>query len=491
MEQRQLLFSSASTLARQIRERSVTSTEVVTAFFDQIGRFNGQFNALVTLNRDEAMARAAQADRAIAEGRNLGRLHGVPVTIKDNYRTRGLLTTSGDERLRHFIPDHDAEIVRLLREEGAIILGKTNLSVLAMDMQTDNPLFGRTVNPWDITRTPGGSSGGCATALATGMTPLSFGNDLAGSIRIPGSFCGVYGFKPTYGVVPLHGVQMEPRDPVDGIRALACAGPLARSIDDLELALEVIASGTETFRRVVPLPPPNGVPDGRPLRIAWTDGFGDVPVDDRIREGIRGFVDRLANAGIIVEKRVPELDFYQTWTTWGSLVGMQGNYRVSNLSRWIGSKVTASALKEVPMHQNIVRPTSVEKYMLACERQDECITVMENFMKGYDAFICPVSATIAFRHHAPSKRYGNFSVYDKPLQVNGRALHYYMATQAYTIPFSFTESPVLAMPVALCNDGLPIGVQVVGRRYRDRDLLAFGKLLDQHREPFSYPLAGV
>ncbi len=400
-------------------------------------------------------------------------------------------TTSGYEGLKEFVPDNDAEIVRLVKAAGAVVLGKTNLSVLAMDMQTDNPVFGRTDNPWDPSRTPGGSSGGCATALVTGMSPLSFGNDLAGSIRLPSSFCGVYGFKPTYGVVPLRGVQMDPADQVNGIRALACSGPLARSIEDLELALEVIASGTESFSRVVPLPPATGNIEGRKVRIAWCESFAGVPVDGRIRSAIRNFVAKLEQAGISVEQATPQFDFREVWRNWGSLVGMQGNYRTSNLARWIGAKVTAAALKEVPMHQEIVGPTSVEKYMRACERQDACITGMENFMRRFDAFICPVSATPAFEHHAPSRRFGNFSVYDRPLMVDGRPLHYYMATQAYTTPFSFTESPVLAMPVALSGEGLPIGIQVVGKRYRDRDLLAVGRMLDRYRERFDYPALAV
>ena len=489
MEHHMLLYASAATLARMIRDREITSRELTEAFFDRIGQFNKRYNALVTLNREDAMARAAEADRAVAEGSSLGPLHGVPVTIKDNYRTKGLRTTSGYDRLKKFVPEDDAEIVRLVKASGAVILGKTNLSVLAMDMQTDNPVFGRTDNPWDPSRTPGGSSGGCATALVTGMTPLSFGNDLAGSIRLPSSFCGVYGFKPTYGVVPLRGVQMDPEDPVDGIRALACGGPLARSIDDLELALEVIASGTDSFGRVVPLPPANRCFEERPMRIAWCEGFAGVPVDSRIRSAIRSFVAKLEQAGMEIEQASPQFDFHEVWRNWGSLVGMQGNYRTSNLARWIGAKVTASALKEVPMHQEIVGPTSVEKYMRACERQDAYITGMENFMRRFDAFICPVSATPAFEHHAPGRRFGNFNVYDRPLMVDGRPLHYYMATQAYTTPFSFTESPVLAMPVALSGDRLPIGIQVVGKRYRDRDLLAVGRQLDRHRDRFDYTVS--
>ena len=151
------------------------------------------------------------------------------------------------------VPDTDAEIVKLLISEGAIIIGKTNLSVLAMDMQSDNPLFGKTNNPWDTTKTSGGSSGGCATALATGMTPLSFGNDVAGSIRLPAAYCGIYGFKPSFGAVSLHGIQTDPKEKVNGLKTLAVAGPLARNINDLELAMSIIAKTTSEDRRLTPL----------------------------------------------------------------------------------------------------------------------------------------------------------------------------------------------------------------------------------------------
>jgi amidase len=216
MGQNSILFSSTTEISEKIRSGQITSYEAVTAFYEQIEKYNGTYNAIVNLNMKEALSRAKDADTALSEGQNWGKLHGVPITIKDNYKTKGILTTSGYLPLKHNIPTQDAEIVKLLLAEGAIIIGKTNLSVLAMDMQTNNPIFGKTNNPWDTTKTSGGSSGGCAAALATGMTPLSFGNDLAGSIRLPSSYCGVYGFKPTYGIVSLHGIQTDPKESVNG-----------------------------------------------------------------------------------------------------------------------------------------------------------------------------------------------------------------------------------------------------------------------------------
>jgi amidase len=487
MGQNSILFESASHLASEIKKGEITSVQVVSAYIEQIEMQNNTYNAIVLLNKEKALERARQADSAIAKGEIWGRLHGVPITIKDNYKTKDITTTAGYLPLENNVPHQDAEIVKLLLSEGAIIVGKTNLSVLAMDMQADNPIFGKTNNPWDTSRTSGGSSGGCATALATGMTPLSFGNDLAGSIRLPAAYCGVYGFKPTFGVVSIQGIQTDPKEKTNGLKTLAVAGPLARNIDDLELAMQIIARPTSSDQRLVPINKQTSTPEIKTLKIAWTDEFGDVPVDQEIKNAIEKYMLELENAGATVVKVTPELNFYEAWKTWGSLVGMQGGYSTSNFIKWMGLPFTKGVLKNVPMHQNIVKPTSVEKYMKALNIQDSMITRMENFLNEYDIFICPVSSVLAFKHHAPSKSYGNFSIYNNPLSVNGQEIHYYMATQAYTTPFTLTESPVLSMPIALSKESMPISIQVIGKRYGDFRLLEVGKVIENYAVDFSFP----
>lgn len=488
MGQTNILFESAVNIAADIKSGKLSSYQVVSKYIEQIENQNSIYNAIVLLNKESALARANEADVALRKGEIWGKLHGVPVTLKDNYKTKDLITTAGYLPLKNNVPDEDAELVKLLLSEGAIIIGKTNLSVLAMDMQSYNPLFGKTNNPWDTSRTSGGSSGGCATALATGMTPLSFGNDLAGSIRLPAAYCGVYGLKPTFGVVSLNGIQTDPKQKTNGLKSLAVAGPLARNIEDLELALQVIAQTTNTCQRLVPLQPYTDTIDIKSLKITWTDQLGGVPVDHEIQKSIKQYIDKLEAAGATVVKAVPEIDFYQAWKTWGSFVGMQGGYNTSNFAKWMGVPFTKGVLKDVPMHQNIVQPTSVEKYMMAINIQDSMITKMEVFLNKYDIFICPVSAVTAFSHHSPSKSYGNFNIYNTPLEVDKEDIHYYMATQAYTIPFSLTESPVLSMPISLSNESLPIGIQVVGKRYDDFKLIEIGKVLVPFAEKTPFPL---
>ena len=214
----------------------------------------------------------------------------------------------------------------------------------------------------------------------------------------------------------------------------------------------------------------------------------DGGFDDEIKKAIKEYVDKLEKAGATVVKTTPELGFFQAWKTWGSFVGMQGGYNTSNFTKGMGLPFTKGVLKNVPMHQNIVKPTSVEKYMIALNTQDKMITEMENFLNDYDVFICPVSAITAFNHHKPSKSYGNFNIYNTPLKVNDTDIHYYMATQAYTTPFTLTESPVLSIPIGLSEQQLPISIQVVGKRYEDFILLQMGKILNKYIDKIDYPL---
>jgi amidase len=485
-----LNFLSASQLTALLRAGKVTSRQTVEAYFAQIEKQNPTYNAIVTLNETQALAQADQADQAMRDGKPCGPLHGVPITIKDTYRVKGSRTTAGYPPLKDYIPDSDAVAVQLLKEAGAIILGRTNAPTLAMDMQTDNPIFGKTNNPWDVQRTPAGSSGGCATALATGMTALSLGSDLAGSIRLPASFCGVYGLKPTHGVVSFEGHIVPLPGETNGYRTLAVAGPLARSIDDLALALDVLTKPTASDRNVAPLLADLGDNvDISNLKIAWTDNLGGVPVSAEIKDAMHAFANKLAQAGATVHKIEPQgMDYNELWETWGSFVGAQANYGMSNLKRYIGHLFSKDTLKNIPMQRKIVGPISVQKLMQAFELQSQYITRMDNFLSEYDAWLCPVSATTAFKHHAHSKMFGDFKIYNEPLQVDGTDIHYYVATQSYTTVFSTTNSPVVSMPIGLGASGLPVNIQVAGKRYSDRRLLKVAKVLDDYTDKFLYPL---
>jgi amidase len=236
-----IAFTSASELASQLRERDLSAVELLEHYLARVATHNPTLNAVVTLDRERALARAREADAALARGKSWGALHGVPVTIKDALATAGLRTTGAYEPLAEHVPTADATAVARLTAAGAIVFGKTNLPVLSGDYQSDNPIFGRTNNPWNVAHCPGGSSGGSAAAIAAGLTALELGSDYSGSIRIPAHYCGVYGLRPSEWRVPTTGhIPPLPGEPqLDG--HVNTIGPLARSLDDIELALRLIA----------------------------------------------------------------------------------------------------------------------------------------------------------------------------------------------------------------------------------------------------------
>jgi amidase len=267
-----LVFLPAHEIARLIRSGQRSACEVVEAHLRQIEIHNSRINAIVTLDTEDALRRAREADEALARGEVWGPLHGVPITIKDVFATAGMRTTSGSPRLAGYIPKEDATVVARMRAAGAILLGKTNTPEFAMSNHTDNRLFGRTNNPWDPSRTPGGSSGGAAAAIAAGFSALEIGADLGGSIRRPASYCGVFALKPTDLLVP-HTGHIPPSPGVKSwglLRNLFSAGPLARSVQDLRLALEIIAGYDGQHSDIAPVcffePPATPL---APLRLAW------------------------------------------------------------------------------------------------------------------------------------------------------------------------------------------------------------------------------
>jgi amidase len=473
---------STKDLANAIRSRRLTSEEVVAAFLERILDVNERYNAIVTLCAQSALAKAREADSSLESGKLWGPLHGVPFTIKDTYRTAGVRTTAGYLPLTQYVPEENAVVVQRLLDAGAILLGKTNTPTLAMDMQTTNPIFGTTGNSVNADWSAGGSSGGASVAVALRMTPFDFGTDLAGSIRLPAAFNGVYGFRPTFGLVSMRGHIPPLPTEIDGIRRMAVAGPIAGSVEDLEYLLKIVAGPGPGDYRLDPLVDANqnsSREEGKPLRIVWTDTLGGVPVDTEIQTAMKEFIDKLVKAGLSVEQSEPkDFPYIKAWETWGAFVGLQGGYEQSNFMRSMGEFFTKSAVENTPMQRKIVGPISVPGYMQAMKIQDECIDRLEIFLEHFDVFVVPVSSVTAFPHFKPTRTFGNFSVYDNPMLVNGQNVPYYVATQAYTTIFSLTESPVVTIPIGKDRKGAPIGVQLIGHRFGDLNLLGVAQILD-------------
>ena len=484
-----IVFATASQLAQMIRDKEVSAVEVLDAYLEQIEKYNYKINAIATLNVERAKQRAIEADEALARGENWGALHGVPITIKDAIEAAGLRTTAGYLPLKDYIPQHDAIAVERLRAAGAIIMAKTNCATVAADHQTNNSVFGRTNNPWNLNYTPGGSTGGGAAAIAAGLSPLELGSDGGGSIRQPAHCCGIFGFKPTDRLVPTLGHLPEVPGYPKSIRHVLTIGALARSIEDLKLCLCLIAGADPRQPEIPPVAIKTSPKTLSSLRIAWTPELGNLTVDREISSALANFVTRLAEAGCLIERHIPEeFDFDAAWQTYGEsygqeiLVGepvftwdnilttLKINYYKFRVDRqYCNSPIERGFLKAFPLNLN--------KYMQALTKRDRLIAQMDRFLAEWDAYLCPVSSITAFPHQPKGK----------PIEVNGIKLPYTTACGGYAILLNLTGHPVVVIPIGQSKSGLPIGVQIVGKRWQDRELLAIARQIDEIAGDFQHP----
>src|SRR5258707_8368366 len=318
-----IAFSSTTQLATAIRAGRVSATEVLEAHLAQIDKHNPSLNVIITMDAERAYERAREADEALARGEVWGLLHGVPFTLKDAHATAGMRTTAGFRPLANYVQQQDSPVAARLKAAGGNLMGKTNVHMMLADpAQSINPIFGRTKNPWNIERTPGGSSGGAAAAVAAGMTPFEVGTDLSGSIRIPAHFCGLFGLKPTEHRVSLVGL-IPGLPPPRSVRIMSCIGPIARTAEDLALLYSIIA-GPDGQDTDVPPVPVDAVPelDLKNLRIAFAPTFSGFPVAADIRQAIQELAQQLNRVGAVVEEAtLPALDFNKELSSAGELIG--------------------------------------------------------------------------------------------------------------------------------------------------------------------------
>jgi amidase len=451
-----IVFSSTTQLAAAIRARHVSATEVLEAHLAQIDKYNPALNAVVTMDAEQAHERARAADEALARGEVWGSLHGVPFTLKDAHATAGMRTTTGFPPLDH-VPHEDSTVTSRLKVAGGILIGKTNVAAMLADpAQSNNPIFGRIHNPWNLERTPGGSSGGAAATLAAGMTPFEIGTDLSGSIRIPAHFCGLFGLKPTENRVSLAGLIPGLPTP-RSVRLMSCIGPMARTVEDLALLYSIIAGPDRRDTEVQPVPV-DDVPklELTKLRIAFAPTFPGVPVAADIRDAVEELAQQLCRLGAISEEAaLPELDFNQELSRAGELIGMA-----------IGAF----------QPQEHGQPTTLAQYMAALHRRDHSIIAWEQFFQEWDALLCPAAMVAAFPHCERGS----------PLQVDGQKIEYWMVSAHCTV-FNYTGHPAVVLPYKLDRDGLPLGVQMVGKRWDESRLLAIAKALSQVTGDFQRP----
>ncbi len=438
---------TTSEQAAAIRRGELGSVELFDACLARIERLNPVVNAICTLSVDDARARALAADEQTANGRSWGPLHGVPITVKDAIATAGIRSTGGSTQLRDNVPLQDAEAVALVKRAGAIVFGKTNAPLWSGDLQTFNEMFGTTNNPWDLTRVPGGSSGGAAAAVACGMTSFEIGTDIGGSVRVPSAFCGVYGHKPSFGVIPTLGYLDEPNGGVTE-SDVNVFGPIARSADDLALVLGVLA-GPTTERSVgwrLDLPPAD-VADLRSLRVATWFDEPSLPMDAAMTTVLDDLADRLEEAGIAVDRAArPQLDFTEAWETGGWLIG--------------------AAIGVSDGDQGI----SHTDWLFADRDRARRRQRWAEFFEGIDVLLCPVTLLPAFAHHQE----GTWAT--REVVINGVTVPYY-SLEAWPALIGSAYLPSTSTPVGRTAGGLPVGVQVVSPFLHDRRSIAVSGLL--------------
>ena len=458
---KELIFASASKLAEMIRNKEVSPVEVVEAFIRRIEEVNPKLNAVVTTTFDQARQEARAAEQRVRRGELMGALDGVPVSIKDTIETAGVRTVSGTRLRESFVPQADAPVVTRLKRAGAIVLGKTNVPECAMDLRSENPVFGRTSNPWDLSRVPGGSSGGEAAAIAAGCSAAGVGSDMGGSIRVPAHFCGITGLKPTPGRIP--GSGHFPRA-VQGPFALGTSlGPMARRVEDLALLLCVLAGFDPGDPLSVALPGRDvRAIDARRLRVMWYTGDGISPVTAATRETVERAARALADRGLeVIERRPAGLErSHDLWYCWLCEAGTPGI-----LGLYEGREDLMGPL--IRGLKKISRPVTMEQFLSAWMDRDRLRASVVREMMEHPILLAPVAAMPAFEHD----HRGGF-------EIDGRKVEYLKAF-SYAQAYNLLGLPVVVVPCGRSPEGLPIGVQVVGRPFEEETALAAALLLEE------------
>jgi amidase len=462
-----IAFRPAVELARAIRQREIGCRELLDHYLARIERLNTRVNAVVTLDSERARRRAEAADAALARGDTWGPLHGLPMTIKDSLETAGIRTTSGAPELAEHVPAVDAPAVARLVAAGAIVFGKTNLPTYASDAQTYNPIFGTTNNPWDAARTPGGSSGGSAAAMAAGLSALELGSDIGGSIRNPSHYCGVYGHKPTYGIVPTRGHIPGPPGALLEVD-LGVVGPLARAADDLGLALDVLAGPLPdralAWRLALPQPRRDALRDYRVA--AWLDDPA-CPVDTAVRERLEAAVAQLRRAGVRVDERArPDFDLAEAFETYGQML-----WPIMTSTMPEDAFATLSSIADQPGEMGrFARWTAIRyrHWLAAAERREQYRAAWAALFRDYDILLCPVTPVAAHPHDQ-----GDFLA--RKLRVNGAERPYLDVIVWCGVIGNLSLLPVTVAPVGRTPAGLPVGVQIVGPHLEDRTPIDFAR----------------
>ncbi len=477
----ELAFKSATELATMIQAKKISALELLEHYLDRVERYNPALNAIIVLDADRARARAREADTALAKGEIWGPLHGVPMTIKESYNVAGLPTTNGRPEMRDNIAESDALAVERLKAAGVVLFGKTNVPLNLADFQSYNEVYGTTNSPWDPKRIPGGSSGGSAAALASGLCGFESGSDIGGSIRNPSHYSGVFGHKPTWGLIPprghaLPGYLVQPD--------LSVVGPLARGAADLEAGVLAMAGPDELdgVGLKLDLPRPRHTSLGGYKVAAWTNE-ALAPVNQEIQDRVAAVAKTVSDAGGTVDFEArPDFDLAEAHAIFHTLLWSAMAARTPDADF---AKLLQAASELAPDDQSagaeMLRTQTIthHDHYTAHNKRMFLRWAWDAFFKEYDALIAPIMATPAFEHdHRPMGK--------RTISVDGTERPYFeqlfwagLAVCCYL--------PSTVIPTGPNKDGLPIGIQIIGRQYGDLETIGLAKLLEAEGYVFTAP----
>lgn len=455
-----MIFTSARKLAHLIRSRQISARELMTASLAQIARLNPSLNAIVArLDDEQCLALAEQADRSLDKDAPVGPLHGLPTAFKDLEAAVGFPQTKGSPIHKTLMPEADSVLVERIRRAGAIPIGKTNVPEFGMGSQTYNTVYGTTLNPYDPTKTAGGSSGGAAVALATGMLPIADGGDLGGSLRNPANFNNIVALRPSVGLVPVAPMQI----PFVGV---STKGAMARSVSDVAFGLSVMAGAdVRDPQSFASDPQAFAGPlerDWRGVRIAWSLDLGGLPLDRRVRKVLEAQRRTFEDIGCIVEDACPEFGnvneiflTLRTWQSWSIYKDLLAEHR---------SQIKQDAIWDIESGAKLTG----EDVGRALIQQGLLLERMRVFQEKYEFLICAVNQVLPFDAHEPW-----------PKSIDGVEMENYVAWMKTAYWISATCRPALSVPAGFSDEGLPVGVQIVGRYRDDLNVLKLGHAFEQ------------
>jgi amidase len=476
-------YRGARELATALAGRQISAVELTNQAIARIEALDPKLNAVVVRDFANARAAATEADAALARGEKKPLL-GVPMTVKEAFNVAGLPTTWGVPGAKGRLVADDAVTVARLKAAGAIILGKTNVPFMLADWQSYNAIYGQTNNPWDVTRTPGGSSGGAAAALAAGFVPLELGSDIGGSLRVPAHFCGVYAHKPTHGLIPARG-HVPPRAPALPMEVdLGVVGPMARSADDLALALDVLAGPDEpqatAYRLALPAPRHDKLAD---YRVLIVDSHPLLPTGSAVRGAITRLADLLTHAGAKVARGSPLLpDLAVAGRTYQTL-----------LTSFLGADMPLEAYERlrqvaagIPKEDNSLEAAGARGWVLshrdwiwADRVRTDIAARFPVLFREFDVIVCPIMPTPAFPHDHGEPR-------TRRVDIDGTP-HPYLEQTMWPGVATLTGQPATAVPLGRADNGLPVGAQIVGPYLEDRTTIAFAALIEREFGGFTPP----